>query len=197
MPDERRDPKVDDLLAQAKTWRAEYAALRHLILPLGLDETLKWGWPCYSVGGKNITLIHGFKDYCALLFFKGALMPDPAGLLIQQTKNVQAARQMRFRDLAEIEAQANLITDYVAEAMAVEAAGLAVPMKTTAEFEPPPELTERLAADADLKAAFAALTPGRQRAYILHFGSPKQAKTRTARIDKAAPQIMAGKGLND
>lgn len=197
MPANQPNPKVDAVLAGAGTWREEFARLRAIALSCGLTEDLKWGQPCYAHAGANIVLIHGFKAYCALLFFKGAVMPDPEKLLIQQTQNVQAARQMRFASMDEIVAREPLIRAYIANALAAEKAGLKVALKKTADYPVPPEFQARLDKSAALAKAFAALTPGRQRAYFLHFGGAKQAATREARIDKCTPRILAGKGLDD
>lgn len=191
------NPKVDALLERTDTWRAEYERLRAIILDCDLTEDFKWGWPCYRLGKANIVLIHGFKDYCALLLFKGALMKDPSCILIQQTENVQAARQIRFTSLAEIAGMENMLKSYIHDAIEVEKSGAKVEMKRTAEFDMPEEFRDALDKDAALKTAFEALTPGRQRAYLLHFSSAKQAKTRIARIEKAMPGILAGKGLDD
>jgi uncharacterized protein YdeI (YjbR/CyaY-like superfamily) len=191
------NPKVDAFLAREKQWKAEFERLRALIATSGLHEDLKWGQPCYDLDGKNVVLMHGFKEYCALLFHKGALLKDPKKVLIQQTKNVQAARQLRFTSVAEIEKLEKVITSYVREAIAIEKAGLKVEMKTTDEYEVPAEFAEEIARNTQLKKAFAALTPGRQRGYLYHFGQPKQAKTRVARIEKHAPRILAGLGLDD
>jgi uncharacterized protein YdeI (YjbR/CyaY-like superfamily) len=177
------------------TWQTELAALRALVLASGLTEECKWGVPCYTFEQGNVVLIHSFKDYCALLFFKGALLKDAKGILIQQTENVQAARQLRFTDVREITALKATIKAYLQEAIAVEKAGLKVSMKPTAEFAMPVEFQAKLEEFPDLKTAFEALTPGRQRAYLLHFGAAKQAKTREARIEKCIPQILSGKGL--
>jgi uncharacterized protein YdeI (YjbR/CyaY-like superfamily) len=179
------------------TWQAELAALRALVLASGLTEECKWGVPCYTFEQGNVVLIHSFKDYCALLFFKGALLKDVKGILIQQTENVQAARQLRFTDVRDIVALKSTIKTYLQEAIAVEKAGLKVSMKPTAEFAMPVEFQAKLEELPALKTAFEALTPGRQRAYLLHFGAAKQAKTREARIEKCVPQILSGKGLMD
>ncbi len=173
------------------------AALRALLLECPLVEDLKWGVPCYTLDGKNVVLIHAFKDYCALLFHKGALMKDPDCVLIQQTENVQSARQIRFTGVDEIQRMQNLIKSYVHEAIEVEKAGLKVVHKSVSEFAIPEEFGTVLAGDGALKAAFDALTPGRQRAYLLHFSSAKQSATRQARIEKCRPKIMEGKGLDD
>ncbi|HVY23460.1 MAG TPA: DUF1801 domain-containing protein [Steroidobacteraceae bacterium] len=172
-------------------------ALREIVLACGLTEELKWYQPCYTVEGKNIVVIHGFKDYCALLFFKGALLQDPKRILIQQTKNVQAGRQVRFTDVKGILKMKNVLKAYIKEAIAVEKSGLKVEKKRTSEFAVPDELKKRMDKNKTLKAAFHALTPGRQRGYLLYFAAPKQSKTREARIDKCMPLILDGKGLND
>ena len=179
------------------TWQAELAALRVLVLEAGLTEDCKWGVPCYTFEKGNVVLIHSFKDYCALLFFKGALLKDPKGILIQQTENVQSARQLRFTDVREITKLKATIKAYLQEAIAVEKAGLKVSMKPTAKFAMPDEFQAKLDTSPALKTAFEALTPGRQRAYLLHFAAAKQAKTREARIEKCTPQILNGKGLLD
>jgi uncharacterized protein YdeI (YjbR/CyaY-like superfamily) len=191
------NPKVDFFFEKDSQWSKEYDKLRKIVLACGLDEQLKWGQPCYMHGGSNIVLIHGFKEYCALLFFKGALMTDGDGLLIQQTANVQSARQMRFTDAKEITKLAATIKSYIYDAIAVEDAGLKVTLKKVAEYTVPEEFQQVLNKNKKLKTAFEALTPGRQRAYLLHFAAPKQTKTRTARVEKATPDILAGKGLND
>ena len=191
------NPKVDAYLSKAKTWQAELQQLRAIVLDCKLTEDLKWGQPCYTSEGSNIVLIHTFKDYCALLFFKGALMKDTKGILIQQTKNTQAARQIRFTSVQDVSKLEVAIKAYVREAIKVEKAGLKVNFKETAAFTMPEEFQTRLDADAALKKAFDALTPGRQRAYLLHFAEAKQAKTRAARVEKCAPKILYGKGLND
>jgi uncharacterized protein YdeI (YjbR/CyaY-like superfamily) len=191
------NPKVDVLIADAKKWQNEFKKLREIVLDCELDEGIKWGWPCYTLQGRNIVLMHGFKEYCALLFFKGALMSDKAGILIQQTGNVQAGRQARFTGADQIDEMAPMLRAYVLEAVEVEKSGRKVELKPTTEFTMPEEFKTRLDADPALKTAFAKLTPGRQRAYLLFFSAPKQAQTRTARVDKSIPQILAGKGLND
>lgn len=191
------NPKVDAFLARASQWQAEFTELRRMVLSSGLREELKWGVPCYALGKSNVVLMHGFKDYCALLFVKGALLADPGGLLIQQTENVQSARQIRFTSLDQIVELEPAIRAYLAAAIGVEQAGLKVEFKKTTEFAVTPEFQQRLEASPELKAAFQALTPGRQRAYLLFFAAPKQAQTRQARIEKSLPQIMAGKGLNE
>lgn len=191
------NPKVDAYLKRQNRWREELGLLRELLFASGLDEELKWGHPCYATGGKNVALIHGFKEYCAILFHKGALLPDPKGILIQQTKNVQAARQIRFTSVQEVTKLAKAVKAYVRAAIEVERAGLKVPFKKTEEFEVPEELASRLAANARLRAAFAALTPGRQRGYIFHVSQAKQSATRAARVAKHIPRILKGLGLDD
>lgn len=191
------NPKVDAFLGRTKSWQDEFEKLRTIVLECGLNEELKWGQPCYSYDGTNVVLMHGFNDYCALLFFKGALLKDPSGILVQQTENVQAARQIRFTDARQIVKMKATIKAYIHEAIEVERAGLKVPMKKTSEFKMPDEFKARLEKSSSLKKAFYALTPGRQRAYLLYFASAKLAKTREERIDKYAPLILKGKGLND
>lgn len=191
------NPKVDSVTGKAKAWQAELRQLREIAQGFGLTEELKWGWPCYALQGTNIVLIHSFKEYCALLFFKGALFKDPKKILIQQTENVQAARQMRFKNAAEISKLQTTIKAYIKEAIAVEKAGLKVSFKKTKEFKMPAEFQSKLEKNSALKKAFEALTPGRQRGYLLHFSSAKQAATREARIAKYIPQILKGKGLDD
>lgn len=192
-----KSPKVDAFLKRQDTWRAEFVKLRAILLTTGLTEDLKWGQPCYVLDGKNVVLMHGFKEYCALLFHKGALLKDPKGVLIQQTKNVQSARQIRFTNVAQVEKLKTTVKAYVKEATEIERAGLKVAFKRTEDFELPAELASKLAANAKLKAAFAALTPGRQRAYIFHFSQPKLEKTRVARVAKHIPRILKGLGLDD
>lgn len=191
------NPKVDFYFSKSSKWQEEIKKLRAIVLECGLKEELKWGCPCYLYNDSNVVLIHVFKDYCALLFFKGALLKDPKGILVQQTANVQAARQMRFTSLQEVAKQQHNIRAYIYEACEVEESGAKVPMKKTKEFEMPEEFKKRLDKSAALKKAFHALTPGRQRGYLLYFSQAKQAKTREARIEKYMPQIMAGKGLDD
>jgi uncharacterized protein YdeI (YjbR/CyaY-like superfamily) len=193
----RTNPKVDAYLERSERWQAEMTALRAVLLDCPLVEDLKWGVPCYTQDEKNVVLIHGFKDYCALLFMKGALMRDPEGVLVQQTDNVQSARQIRFTGLDEVNRMQNLLKTYVHDAIEVEKAGLKVVRKTVAEFSVPEEFEAAIEADPALKSAFEALTPGRRRAYLLHFSSAKQSATRQARIDKCRTAIMAGKGLLD
>ncbi len=192
-----KNPKVDSVLSKAKLWQTEMEKLRAVILELPLTEELKWGQPCYTHDSKNIVLIHGFNEYCALLFFKGALLSDPRGILIQQTENVQAARQLRFTTLQEIVALKPVIKEYVEEAIEVEKSGLKVELKPTKEFSIPDEFQQKLNELPALQTAFEALTPGRQRAYLLHFAAAKQSKTRDSRIEKYIPQILEGKGLKD
>ena len=192
------NPKVDWFFSKAEKWQEEFEKLRSIILDCeGLTEELRWGKPCYTFQKANIVLIHGFKEYCALLFFKGALLKDPKSILIQQTENVQAARQIRFTNVREIAEMTPILKAYIREAVEVERAGLKVKLKKTADFRVPEEFQQKLDETPALKVAFAALTPGRQRAYILHFSQPKQSKTREARVEKHMPQILKGKGLND
>ena len=193
----RMNPKVDAYLSKAKKWQEEFEKLRMIILDCGLTEELKWGVPCYTFEKRNIVLIHGFKEYCALLFFKGALLNEGKSILIQQTRNVQAARQIRFTNVREIVKLKPILKAYIYEAIEVEKAGLKVSLKKTKEFIVPEEFQNRLAEVPGLKTAFAALTPGRQRAYLLHFSAPKQSKTRESRVEKCLQQILKGKGLND
>lgn len=189
--------KVDGFLRSQKSWRKEFTKLREIILACDLTEDLKWGQPCYSLDGKNIILMHGFKEYCAVLFPKGALLKDPKGILVQQTKNVQAARQIRFTSLADVHKTEKAVMAYVREAIEVEKKGLKVPFKRTKDFEMAEEFDSKLDENAALKKAFEALTPGRQRGYLLHFAQPKLAKTREARVEKAIPRILDGLGLDD
>jgi len=191
------NPKVDFYFTKAKKWQEEIERLRTIALDCGLSEELKWGCPCYTLNESNIVLIHVFKEYCAFLFFKGALLNDVHGMLVQQTENVQAARQIRFTNLREIVEQASFLKAYIYEAIEIEKAGLKVELKKTTEFTMPEEFQSKLDHIPALKAAFEALTPGRQRGYLLHFSAPKQSQTRETRIEKYMPQIMNGKGLND
>ncbi|SIQ06310.1 YdeI/OmpD-associated family protein [Chryseobacterium sp. RU33C] len=191
------NPKVNFFFENAGQWQEEFEKLRTIALSTELTEDLKWGCPCYTYEGKNIFLIHGFKKYCALLFFKGALMKDPDNILIQQSKNVQAARQIRFTELAQINDLEEVLRSYMFEAVEIEESGAKVEMKKTKEFEIAEEFQEKLDQNPALQEAFQALTPGRQRAYLLHFSSAKQSKTREARIEKCIPQIMEGIGLNN
>jgi uncharacterized protein YdeI (YjbR/CyaY-like superfamily) len=193
----RMNPKVDAYLRKAKKWQEEFEKLRMIILDCGLTEELKWGVPCYTFEKRNIVLIHGFKEYCALLFFKGALLNDAKGILITQTKNVQAARQVRFTNVREIVKMKPILKAYIYEAIEVEKAGLKVNFKKTIEFTIPEEFQKKLDKIPALKTAFYALSPGRQRAYILYFSAPKQSKTRESRVEKCIQQILNGKGLND
>lgn len=189
-------PEVDFYFSKAKRQK-ELESLRTIVLNCGLTEELKWGVPCYTFDKRNIVLIHEFKEYCALLFFKGALLSDPNGILIQQTENVQAARQIRFTHVREIVELEPILKAYIYEAVTVEKAGLKVNFKKAADFVIPEEFQKGLDEHPALKAAFEALTPGRQRAYILHFSAPKQSETRAARVKKCMPQMLDGKGLND
>ncbi|GGE57089.1 hypothetical protein GCM10011391_39990 [Pullulanibacillus camelliae] len=191
----RMNAKVDEFFKQAHKWKEEYTKLRMLVLDCGLTETFKWKHPCYTFEEKNIVLIHGFKDYCALLFHKGALLKDTHGILVQQTANVQAGRQIRFTTVQEIIQMAPILKAYINEAIEVEKAGLKVPYKK--EFSLPEELQNKFDEMPALKTAFEALTPGRQKAYILYFSGAKQSKTREARVDKYVQKILNGKGLND
>lgn len=191
------NPKVDFYFEKNKKWKPEVEKLRETILACGLTEELKWGTPCYTFEQNNIILIHDFKEYCAVLFFKGALLHDSETLLIQQTQNVQATRQMRFTSLQEIVDRERILKSYIFEAIEVEKLGLKVVLKETSEFEVCAEFQSKLDESDIFKAAFEALTPGRQRGYLLHFSQPKQSKTRESRIEKAIPQILQGKGLND
>jgi uncharacterized protein YdeI (YjbR/CyaY-like superfamily) len=189
--------KVDFYFNKDNKWQDEIRKLRTIVLDCGLDEKLKWGCPCYTFEEKNIVLIHVFKDYCALLFFKGALLNDAKGILIQQTKNVQSARQIRFTGAVEIVKIKTSLKAYIYEAIEVEKSGLKVKLKKTAEFKIPEEFQKNLDKKPALKTAFKALTPGRQRAYIFYFSQPKQSKTRESRVEKSIQQILNGKGLND
>lgn len=197
MPKSQTNPKVDFYFDKARQWREEYVLLRNIALSTGLTEELKWGCPCYTLDGSNVVLIHGFKEYCALLFMKGALLTDPHALMIQQTENVQSARQMRFTSADEIAELELVIKAYIEEAIQVEKAGLKVELKKTSEYPVPPEFQHKLDEIPALKKAFEALTPGRQRAYLFHFGQPKQSKTRTARVEKYMEHILKGKGIDD
>ncbi|NCU05273.1 MAG: hypothetical protein GXC73_14935 [Chitinophagaceae bacterium] len=191
------NPKVDWYFSKNETWQKELEQLRSIVLDCGLTEELKWGCPCYQYQNRNVVLLHVFKEYCAVLFFKGALLNDEHAVLVQQTENVQAARQMRFTNIKEVVKLKKVLKAYIYEAIEVEKAGLKVPLKKTTEFRMPEEFEMRLTKSKTLKKAFEALTPGRQRAYLLYFSSAKQAKTREARIEKYIPQIMSGKGLDD
>ena len=191
------NPKVDFFFNKSGAWQEAYGLLRSIILECGLMEELKWGVPCYTYNDSNVVLIHGFKDYCALLFHKGVLLKDPENILIQQTKNVQSARQLRFTNTEEIISKKPTITAYIFEAIEVEKAGIEVELKSTDEFDIPEEFQERLDNDKKLKDAFYSLTPGRQRGYLLYFSEAKQSKTRISRIEKYTDSILNGKGLKD
>jgi uncharacterized protein YdeI (YjbR/CyaY-like superfamily) len=198
MTKSRTNPKVDWFFSKAKQWQQEFEKLRAFILDCdGLAEELRWGKPCYTFEKSNIVLIHGFKEYCALLFFKGALLKDPKGILIQQTENVQAARQIRFTSVREIVEMKSILKAYILQAIEVEKAGLKVNYKTTSDFKVPEEFQNKLDEIPALKNAFNALTPGRQRGYLFYFSSAKQSKTRQERVEKWMPQILEGKGLDD
>ena len=197
MTEHTLNPKVDAYVERLKNWVDEVRELRAICLDSGLGEDLKWGVPCYTLEGRNVVLIHSFKEYCALLFFKGALLKDAKGILIQQTDNVQAARQVRFKNVEEIRKLKTVLKAYIADAVKVEKSGLKVELKKTEEFSVPEEFQAKLDEMLELKTAFEALTPGRRRAYLLHFSSAKQSKTRTARVIKAIPDILSGKGLDD
>jgi uncharacterized protein YdeI (YjbR/CyaY-like superfamily) len=191
------NPKVDFYFNKNEKWQEEIKKLRTIALDCMLAEELKWGCPCYTLGDSNIVLIHVFKEYCAYLFFKGVLLKDTEGILIQQTENVQAARQIRFTNIKEIFEKEKILKAYIYEAIEVEKAGLKVDLKKTAEFKVAEEFQTKLDESAKLKAAFESLTPGRQKAYLLYFAAAKQAKTREARIEKYIPEILNGKGLDD
>ena len=191
------NPKVDWYFDKAKKWKQESEKLRTICLDCGLAEELKWGHPAYTFEDSNIVLIHGFKEYCALLFFKGALLKDAKGILVQQTENVQAGRQVRFTNLREIVKLESILKKYIKEAIEAEKAGLKVDLKKTSDFKMAEEFQNKLDQIPALKTAFHALTPGRQRGYLLYFSAPKQAKTREARVEKCMQQILNGKGLND
>ena len=191
------NPKVDFYFSKAEKWQEELEKLRMIVLACGLTEELKWGCPCYTLQQSNIVLIHVFKEYCALLFFKGALLNDPNDMLIQQTENVQAARQVRFTNVLEIVEMERILKAYIYEAIEVEKSGLKVALKKTADFTVPEEFQSKLDHIPALRTAFEALTPGRQRGYLFYFSQPKQSKTREARVEKYIPQILSGKGLDD
>jgi len=193
----QKNPKVDSFINREKKWQEEYKKLREILVNAPLTEELKWGVPCYTVQCKNVVLMHGFKEYCALLFIKGVLLKDSAGILITQTENVQSARQIRFTNVDQIIKMEPILKAYILEAIEVEKSGLKVNFKKTEEFTIPEEFQTVLQENPDLQSAFDALTPGRQRAWLFYFSAPKQSKTRTARIEKSIPQILAGKGLND
>ncbi len=197
MTPNEKNPRVDEFLAKASKWREEFTMLRNILLDTPLTEDLKWGVPCYTRNGRNVVLIHGFKEYCALLFIKGSLLKDPDGILITQTENVQAGRQLRFTGPEEIAKIENSIRAYVSEAIQLEESGAAVAFRKNTDFAISEELRVKFAELPELKTAFEELTPGRQRAYILFFTEPKQAKTRESRIGKSIPRILEGIGLND
>ena len=191
------NPKVDFYFNKAEKWQEAIEKLRLIVLDCQLTEELKWGCPCYTLEGNNIVLIHVFKEYCAFLFMKGALLKDPIGILVQQTENVQSARQIRFTSAEEIEEMEHILKVYIQDAIEVEKAGLEVEFKKTTEFNMPEEFQQKLDENPDLQHAFEALTPGRQRGYLLYFSGAKQSKTRVARVEKYMPKILDGKGLND
>lgn len=191
------NPKVDEFLTNLKKWNQEFTKLRSIILKAPLTEEVKWGVPCYTFDGKNVVLIHGFKEYCAILFIKGSLLQDSQQILIQQTENVQAGRQLRFTDIKEIIAIESVIKSYIDEAIEIEKSGLEVNFKKSTEFTIPTELQKQFDDVPNLKSAFNSLTPGRQNAYIFYFSAPKLPKTRETRIEKYVQQILDGKGLYD
>ncbi|HVW13294.1 MAG TPA: YdeI family protein [Mucilaginibacter sp.] len=191
------NPRVNWFFEKATQWQEEYEKLRAICLSCGLTEELKWGQPCYTFGKGNIVVIHGFNEYCALLFFKGVLLKDPEGVLIQQTENVQVPRQMRFKSLLQIVEQESIIKAYIYEAVEVEKLGLKAELKKTSDYKVPEEFQHKLDAIPALKAAYEALTPGRQRGYLYYFSQPKLSKTRQERVEKYIPQILAGKGVDD
>lgn len=191
------NPKVDFYFNKAEKWQGELEKLRAIILDCGLSEELKWGVPCYTFQNSNIVLIHVFKEYCAMLFFKGVLLNDAHNILVQQTENVQSARQIRFTQVKQIVELEPVLKTYIYEAIEVEKAGIKVDLKKTTAYTVPEEFQSKLDELPALKTAFGALTPGRQRAYLLHFAAPKQSKTRQSRVEKCMPQILNGKGLND
>lgn len=191
------NPRVDFYFIKAKKWQAELNLLRSIVLECAVTEELKWGCPCYTYESTNVVLIHAFKDYCALLFMKGALFKDSKGILVQQTANVQSARQMRFTNSHEITKLRTTIKAFIKEAIEVEKKGLKVPLKETADYSIPDEFQQYIDKMPKLKTAFNSLTPGRQRGYLLYFSAPKQTTTKVARIEKSIPDILKGKGLND
>lgn len=191
------NPKVDTFLNKTKKWQEEFKALRAIAVECGLTEELKWGTPCYTHENTNIVLIHGFKEYCAFLFFKGALLKDTKNILVQQTENVQSARQVRFTNIQEITKLHSALKTYIKDAIKVEKAGLKVDFKKASEFAIAEEFQHKLNANIALKTAFNALTPGRQKAYLLYFSNAKQSKTRESRVEKCIPDILNGKGLDD
>lgn len=191
------NPRVDFFFNKDSQWQREYFMLRDIVQECELKEELKWGHPCYTFNQNNVVLIHGFKEYCALLFHKGALLKDPENILVQQTENVQAARQIRFSDIAEIEALAPVLKSYIIEAIELEKAGKKVEYKKTSEFKFPEELQNKFDEDPIYKKAFEALTPGRQRGYLLYFSQAKQSATRESRIEKCKEKVLKGKGWNE
>jgi uncharacterized protein YdeI (YjbR/CyaY-like superfamily) len=191
------NPSVNWFFEKPSKWQDAYAELRTLALACGLTEELKWGCPCYTIGKNNIVLIHGFKTYCAFLFMQGALLKDPKKILVQQTENVQSARQIRFKNVSEILKSKTTLKAYIREAIALDKVGIKVALKKTTEYKMPAEFQAVLDDMPDLKSAFEALTPGRQRGYLLYFGAAKQAKTRENRIEKYIPHILSGKGMDD
>lgn len=197
MPESQMNTKVDVFIHKAKQWQEEYEEMRRIIVDCGLNEELKWGVPCYTFQDKNVVLIHGFKEYCAMLFHKGALLQDPSRILIQQTENVQAARQIRFTSAREIRELEPVLKDYIQAAVEAERNGLKVELKKSTEYAVAEEFQTKLDEMPALKPAFESLTPGRQRAYLLHFSQPKLSKTRQARVEKSLPRILEGKGLFD
>lgn len=197
MTEKTLNSKADAYVGKPGKWQHAFKELRAIALDCDLTEEFKWGHPCYTLNGQNVVLMHGFKEYCALLFFKGALMQDPKGILVQQTKNVQAGRQIRFTSAEEIAKMASTLKSYIRDAIKVEKSGAQVEFKETAEFDMPEEFLSKLEESPALQEAFAGLTPGRQRGYLLHFSSAKQAKTRESRVEKCIPHILKGKGLDD
>ncbi|MDN8589007.1 YdeI family protein [Paenibacillus sp. 11B] len=197
MTTNKTNPKVDGYLNKAKKWKEESVKLREIILDCDLTEDFKWMHPCYTLENKNVVIIHGFKEYCALLFHKGALLKDKQGILVQQTENVQSARQIRFTNIQQIVEMENILKEYIHEAIEVEKAGLKVTLKQHTDYDVPEEFQHQLDESPALKEAFEALTPGRQRAYLFYFSQPKQSKTRVSRVEKYTQQILDGKGLND
>ncbi|MEI7884097.1 MAG: YdeI family protein [Clostridia bacterium] len=197
MSNSAMNPKVDEFISEAEKWQDEFKKLRMIILDCDLTEEVKWGVPCYTFQKSNIVLIHGFKEYCAMLFIKGALLKDTNGILIQQTVNVQAGRQIRFTNVREIVELESILKAYIYESIEIEKAGLGVDFKKNTEFIIPEELQNKFHENPALKTAFAALTPGRQRAYIFYFSEPKQSKTREARVEKSLQQILKGRGMHD
>ncbi|MCW7490594.1 YdeI/OmpD-associated family protein [Leptospira meyeri] len=195
-PNSKRN-QIDLYFQKIKNWKQEFQILRSIALEIELQEEIKWGQPCYTLNGQNIFLIHGFKEYCAILFFKGALLKDPKKILIQQTKNVQSARQIRFKNVSEITKLKTTIKSYIKEAIQLEQSGKKIVMKKTSEYEVPEEFLKRLEEEPKLQIAFESLTPGRQRGYLLHFSGAKKSETRVERIEKQITNILKGKGLND